>query len=188
MSEDCDRRSLPLQPEVALKLRSIPVRSCAYVTLKGRDLTPSEHARFQFQLLPILHSPLSTISATYLTGVRTSFSMPDLRALAQSCPPAAIADDLLAIINAQLRSFLTAPDPKETADDVLQYVAIGLNIHASRSLQNLGTLPPVRVDLLPLEALVKLVDLAPDALDDVSRPSSWMPSWPILPMSLRLGN
>jgi hypothetical protein len=93
--------------------------------------------------------------------------MPDLRALAQSCPPAAIADDLLAIINAQLRSFLITPDPKETSDDVLQYVAIGLNIHASRSLQNLGTLPPVRVDLLPLEALVKLVDLAPDALDDV---------------------
>ncbi|KAH8089072.1 hypothetical protein HD553DRAFT_305089 [Filobasidium floriforme] len=93
--------------------------------------------------------------------------MPDLRALARSCPPASIADDLLAIINAQLRSFLTAPDPKETSDDVLQYVAIGLNIHASRSLRNLGTLPPVRVDLLPLEALVKLVDLAPDALDDV---------------------
>ena len=92
--------------------------------------------------------------------------MPDLRRLAQSCPPAAVADDLLAIINAQLKSFLRSTDVKEVAHDVLQYVAVGLNIHAGRALQNLGTLPPVRADLLPLESLVKLVDLAQEPLEE----------------------
>lgn len=90
--------------------------------------------------------------------------MLDIRSM--TSPPESIANDLLPILNARLRSFLTSSSPKELVDDILQYIAIGLTIHAGRSLRNLGTLPPTRVDLLPLQGLVKLIDLSPDALEE----------------------
>ena len=93
--------------------------------------------------------------------------MIDLQTLCRTTPPAAIADELLGLVNSRIRTFLTCDNPEESADETIQFVLVGLSIHASKSLQYLGTLPPTRTDLLPLEALNQLVNIAPNRLEAV---------------------
>jgi hypothetical protein len=92
--------------------------------------------------------------------------MPDLAILAQTTVPPSAQDKLLPILNSGLRAYLASPG-KNVQPEVLQYVAVGLHIHASRSLANLGTLPPTRSDLLPLEVLTKLLKRNTVSLDEV---------------------
>jgi hypothetical protein len=92
--------------------------------------------------------------------------MPDLAVLAQTTVPPSAQDKLLPILNSGLRAYLASPG-KNVQPEVLQYVAVGLHIHASRSLANLGTLPPTRSDLLPLEVLTKLLKRNTVSLDEV---------------------
>ena len=92
--------------------------------------------------------------------------MPDVKKVLQNSPPEEIIDDLMSIVNSRIKSYLVTPASKDAADQAVQFVSVGLGIHASKTLANLGTVPPFRNDLLPLEALTKIIEMEPPALED----------------------
>jgi len=166
-SSRCELQTLKMQPCVSLRV----VVSQQYLELLRR------HRLDQHYILPfkpagvaIDHFPScqrqdkAPIHHSRNTQPR---AMVDLQTLCRTTPPVAIADELLGLVNARMRTFLTCDNPEDSADETIQFLLVGLSIHASKSLQYLGTLPPTRTDLLPLEALNQLVNIGPHSLEAV---------------------